>query len=51
MKRCLFRGLDDYFYYGNNLNRDLHDIIYLDVLNEKENNLSQIKNVVNYVEE
>ena len=34
-KRSVFRSLTDYFVFENSLNREIDDIIYLDILNQK----------------
>jgi hypothetical protein len=49
MKRVIFRGLDDYFVYDNTMNRDLSDIIYSDILNEKENDEDTLIKVHDYL--
>lgn len=35
-KRVVFRSLTDYLRFGNTMNRDIQDIVYYDIFNEKE---------------
>lgn len=43
--------MDDYFYFQNTLNRDLSDIVYLDVLNERETDPQKIDKLKSYIEQ
>ena len=36
MKRVVFRSLEDRYRYGNTQARDIRDFVYLDILNEAE---------------
>ena len=48
-QRVLFRSLDDFYWFGNTLNRDIEDIIYLDILNENLENDSEITKIKDYI--
>ena len=49
-RRVIFRGLYDYYYFGNTLGRDLQDIVYEDILNEKESDPAQIEKLAIYID-
>ncbi|TNV86519.1 hypothetical protein FGO68_gene8026 [Halteria grandinella] len=36
MKRTVYRSLEDYFMYGNQMGRDINDIVYQEILGEKD---------------
>eukprot|EP00347_Sterkiella_histriomuscorum_P010997 403374139 len=50
-KRCIERSLLDYYQYQNTLNRELSDIVFQEVLNEKETDYDNVLKVTQYVEE
>ncbi len=43
MKRVVFRSLEDRFRYGNTQGRDIRDFVYLDILNETEEEAAQVE--------
>jgi hypothetical protein len=51
MKRVVFRSLEDRYWYGNAQARDMRDFVYLDILNETEEEGAQVEKVSQYIEE
>ena len=51
MKRVVFRSLEDRYRYGNTQARDIRDFVYLDILNEAEEEGAQVEKVSKYIEE
>ena len=41
----------DYYSFGNTLGRDLRDFVYLDVLNETEEDTQKVDKVAKYIED
>ena len=41
----------DYYSFGNTLGRDLRDFVYLDVLNETEEDTQKVDKVGKYIED
>jgi hypothetical protein len=50
-RRCLNRALVDYFKFGNYQGRQLSDIVYFELLNEKEAEAEKVEAVARYIEE
>ena len=48
-KRVIYRSLSDYFLFGNTMKREILDVIYLDILNEQEQNEETLIKMENYI--
>jgi hypothetical protein len=51
MKRVVFRSLEDRYRYGNTQERDIRDFVYLDILNEAEEESAHVEKIALYIEE
>ena len=45
MNRVVQRGLIDYIRYKNSLGRELEDFVYLDILNEREEDPEKVSKI------
>jgi hypothetical protein len=50
-KRCIYRALEDHFKYGDvAMGRHIDDIVYFEVLNQKEEQEDHVLKVSRYIE-
>ncbi len=49
MRRVVNYGLLDQFKFGNSMRRPLTDFVYLDIMNEKEDDSQKIERVAKYI--
>ena len=45
MKRVVFRSLEDRYRYGNTQGKDIRDFVYLDILNEAEEESAHVEKI------
>ena len=49
MRRVVNYGVLDQFKFGNTMRRELTDYVYLDIMNEKEDDALKIEQVAKYI--